>query len=213
MDLFQSFIIAIFFVILFKLQRELFSHVYFAASDIVFGFESAPTKKAVLIRLFILLAYGNVLCILIDSHNNIILGMTFGSFLIVWPVFLNEENIDNRVFDKRILLKSMLVLFVFITYLATKLSIISHNIGTELLNFYLQDFDLKRLVNLIGDAFLWTIFLTIFGYLSSFIKRKLNERISMPPLDSRNDEYPSDPTAEVAASTDGDYSEEGKSNA
>lgn len=44
-ELFQSFIIAIVFIFLFKLHRELFPHGYFVTGDILSEIEYAPTKN------------------------------------------------------------------------------------------------------------------------------------------------------------------------
>lgn len=99
--------------------------------------------------------------------------------MIVWPVFLSDENIDGRLLEKKFVLRSLLALFILITFLTAKLSIVTFNIGSEVASIYLQDFNKERLIRLIGDSLLWTVLMLVLEYIYSYIRNVLNKKLTI----------------------------------
>lgn len=178
-DLFYSFLIAIFFIMLFKLHKELFSVVYFSMSDILSDItHRSPTRKAVLIRFVMILSYGVILRVFLIDQKNITLGMTLGAALIVWPVFLSDENIIEELRDKKLLLRFMLFLFIIITFVTSKIAINIFDLGYEVTSIYIKDLDKKRIVDMTGDTIISTVLLWLLGMMYSRFKKILNGKVS-----------------------------------
>lgn len=74
-----------------------------------------PSKQSLLIRFIIILIFGVIANFFVKDPKIIVFGMTLGSFLIVWPLFLSDENISWRYLEKKLVLRSLLALFVSIT--------------------------------------------------------------------------------------------------
>lgn len=175
-ELFLSSIIAVAFIYLFKLHRELFNENYWATSDILSDIDQAPSLKSVVIRFLIIIIFGIILNFFV-LPKIIILGMTLGSFLIVWPVFLSDENITEELLERKLVLRTLLVLFVVITSLTAKLSIVLFNLLNEAVNIYLQDFHFKNLINLIGDSFIWTLSLILLRFFITYLRKNLTRKV------------------------------------
>ncbi|MDO6448996.1 hypothetical protein [Oceanobacillus profundus] len=178
-ELFLSFVIAVVFIFIFKLHRELFNESYWATSDILSDIDQAPSLKSVLVRFFIILIFGIILNFFV-LPKIIILGMTLGSFLIVWPVFLSDENIIEELLEQKLVLRTLLVLLVVITYVTAKLSIVLFNLLNEAVNIYLQDFHYERLVNLIGDSLIWALLIVLLRNLITYMSKKLTRKVTFP---------------------------------
>lgn len=181
-DLFVSFCIAIVLIFLFKLQRELSPRTYFSMSDIINGVESSPTRMDVIIRILIIFTLGIVCNFFVDDPNIIVLGLTMGSFLIVWPAFLNEENINPRVINKKFLLYTLLILFVLSTFFISKLSIFAYNLGNEIFKIYIHEYSITRLITVVIDNLLWMLFTFVIAPLIKAIRKNLDKEIN--PIDN-----------------------------
>ena len=182
-----SFIISIAFIYIFKLQRKLFNQSYWATSDILSDvIDDAPTLKLILIRFLIILSFGISLNFFV-LPKIIILGMTLGAFLIVWPVFLNDENIIEELRDKKLEYRTLLALFVAITYVIAKFSIALFNLLNESVHTYLQGFSYERIVNLIGDSLLWAIILILLRYITNYIKNNISTKVTISPYSFRSE--------------------------
>lgn len=175
-ELLHSFIIAIGFIFLLKLHREIFPKSYFASSNLISDIEVAPSLRSVVIRFLLILLYGVILNVFIRA-DVVILGITLGSFLIVWPIFLSDENVEKRLLEKKLLLRSLLVLFIATTYITAKLSVIFYNLGNEFIHIYLQNYNKEKILILIGDSLIWTGFALFLNYIYSHIRKVLNRKL------------------------------------
>ena len=91
-DLILIFIVAILFVVMFRLQRRFFSKKYYELSRRVFG--KGITIRMMLIRLLMIFIFSYIVYWLTESSSIVITGVLLGSFLIVWPVLLNPSTFD-----------------------------------------------------------------------------------------------------------------------
>lgn len=86
------FIVAILFVVMFRLQRKFFSSIYYSLSRRVFG--NGITIRMMLIRTIMVLVYSFIVFVITENEGVTIIGVGLGSFLIVWPVLLNPSSFD-----------------------------------------------------------------------------------------------------------------------
>lgn len=91
-DLYLIFIVAILFVVMFRVQRRFFSKNYYELSRRVFG--RGITIRMMLIRLLMVFIFSYGVYWLTDSASVVIVGVLLGSFLIVWPILLNPSTFD-----------------------------------------------------------------------------------------------------------------------
>ncbi len=91
-DLMLIFIVAILFVVMFRLQRRFFSKKYYELSRRVFG--KGITIRMMLIRLLMIFIFSYIVYWLTESSSIVIIGVLLGSFLIVWPILLNPSTFD-----------------------------------------------------------------------------------------------------------------------
>lgn len=183
-ELFYSFIIAIGLIFLFKLQRELSPRTYFSMSDIIYGINSIPTRMDIIIRVFIILVYGTSLNFIFQNSNVILFGLTLGSFLIVWPAFLSDQNIHYSVLDKKLLVYTLLTIFVVLTYLIAKMSLLIYNVIIQIFDIYLENYNLEKVILTILDNFIWMVFIMIIGAVIGPIRKVLAKSIT--PFEDKN---------------------------
>jgi len=176
-DLALAFGISLLFIIVFKIHREILPGQYFSMSEIIYGFQLMPTKLAVVIRVLIIFIFGLVLSAINLEPKIILLGLTLGSFLIVWPGFLSEENIDERVIDKKTTLYSLFILFILSTLMIAKLSIVGYSLGEELITMYIHSFNKDRIIALVGDFIVTSLILLFLGYLIVYIRKYLSTKL------------------------------------
>lgn len=179
-ELFLTFVIAIAFIYIFKLHKELFPGSYWATSDIISETIDPPSQKSIIIRFLMILLFG-IISNFFFIPKIIIFGITLGSFLIVWPIFLSDENIEPDIREHKLLLRTFLAVFVFASYVTANLSIVIFNICGEIINIYLQELNSDRIINLIADSLIWTVFIIIFKFLSSYIRKSLDNKVSISP--------------------------------
>lgn len=167
---------------MFKIQKKLTPDKYFSFSDIIYGMDFIPTRLAALIRVLLIYLLGLVSIFFFKDTKVVLIGLTFGSFLIVWPGFLDPINVDPRVVNKKFTLYSMFVFFVLSTYFITKLSIISFDIIEEFLSIYLRSFDnTERIITLFGDFIFTSTLALLIGYFLALSKKQLNKEIILKP--------------------------------
>lgn len=195
-DLLVSLGVAVGLIFLFKLQRELSPRTYFSMSDIIYGINSSPTRMDVVIRVMIIFIAGIICNFFIDNPNVIILGLTLGSFLIVWPAFLSEKNIHPSVIEKKLLVYTLLSLLVITTFLISKLSILVYNFGGIVYKTYIQVYSFELLiVDLVNNLF-WMLLTLAMGIPIKLLKNYLNKEIN---LSSTRYLFEEDSDSEVAA--------------
>src|SRR5690625_4781159 len=168
-ELGQSFLISIALIYSLKLQREIFPRSYFAIGDIIKGFQYAPTVKATLLRITIIFIVGLAGSYLFNEPKIIIFGLTLGSFLIVWPGFVNEENINIRLIDKKFLLYTVFTLFIVITYSVANFSVIFYNFSQDFLFIYLRGLQKERLIAIILDGLIWLAIIGVVNFVASYL--------------------------------------------
>jgi len=174
-ELFFSFIVAIIFIFIFKLQKEIFNESYWATSDILSGIEKAPTFKTFFIRFLIILVFAIVLNYFI-SPKIIVFGLTLGSFLIVWPLFLNNNDIPEELLENKLTLRLLLLLFVLTTYGIAKLSNIIFILLSGAIDIYTHGVSYERIVNSIGDSVIWLTVVFILNSVRSYLNRFLSRK-------------------------------------
>lgn len=91
-DLTFMFLIAIGFVLMFRIQRNLFPKKYYELSRRVFG--RGITRRMRIIRTILIFAYSILTFYVIKDDTLTILTISLGSFLIVWPAILNPYLFD-----------------------------------------------------------------------------------------------------------------------
>ena len=178
-DLIICFLVAIVLIIIFKLQRELTPSRYFSTGDIFEEIENSTSFKEIFLRFIIILSYGIILSYFISSQKIIILGMTFGSFLAVWPAFLSDSNIDERLLEKKLALRTFLFLHILLTFLLENLATFLYDLGKYIIFIYFGNFDIHRIIMLIGDSILWMILVMVVTFIYSKLKNILNKKIKI----------------------------------
>ncbi|CAM4239263.1 hypothetical protein [Lacicoccus alkaliphilus] len=188
LDILVCFLIGIGLIFLFKLQREISPGTYFATSGILSEIEDEqPDRRAILIRICIIILYGVALGFFIDSSELIVYGMTLGTFLIVWPVFINDENIKPKFLKHKFLLRAFLLVFILITFFSAKLSVIIYNLVQEIAWVYFNNFDSERMIGIIGDSLFWLILVIGFRWFYNYIQNRLSEKVSFTQSQDYNE--------------------------
>lgn len=90
LELVFVFIIAILFVILFKIQKKIFPQNYFSSSQVIL--DKNVTYKMLVVRYLLILFFSFAFNLIIENRSIIAIGVFLGSFLIIWPTLLNPSE-------------------------------------------------------------------------------------------------------------------------
>ena len=137
MDFITIIIIALVYVLAFKILETFFSNAYFSVSQLLMGFGSGIRWNKIAIRVTITLLMSLALLIFLQNPLVVIIGIGFGSFLIVWPVFLSEGNIEDALREHKNLYRLTLLIFVVVNIIISFLSILIYELLQDIQNLAL----------------------------------------------------------------------------
>lgn len=147
-------IVGALFFLLFKAQQKIFPQHYFASSQLVVGVPI--TYRMILIRIFLTFLFGILTFLVVQKEKVILLGVLFGSFLIVWPALSAPYKVYAYIETKQIP-KIILSHFIFVI---TSVGIVK----AAIISFpYITDVSIEKIKDFPGDAFIWLI-IVLFGY-------------------------------------------------
>lgn len=112
-DLLIIFIVSILFVLVFRIQRNMFPTNYFANSDLVLN--SFVTYRMLSIRYIIIFFFGLASYFLVNNTSTVVVGTFLGSFLIIWPTLLSPFKAYVGIVKKNDIIFIYLQHLVFVT--------------------------------------------------------------------------------------------------
>lgn len=142
MNFIIEFFLALFFILLFRVQQIFYPSLYFAFSDPFVRNESIGLKKW-FFRLYIIIIYNVLSYLILDPFYQpnellslIIIGSFLGAFLILWPVIFQPkmnlvEGLSNKSY---FLLYCIYISFLFFTIVVSFFSINTMNLFLKDLN-------------------------------------------------------------------------------
>lgn len=124
LDLLLIFITSLVFVVMFRLQRNLFPTNYFANSQIIL--DTVVTYRMILVRYIFIFIFGLFSYLITKNAPVILIGTFLGAFLIVWPTILapSEVYIDVIKSRDKILIYTMHTMFIITSIIVVYLSTI-----------------------------------------------------------------------------------------
>ncbi|MBF0753039.1 hypothetical protein E4T89_02050 [Jeotgalicoccus nanhaiensis] len=166
MDFVNTIIIALVYVVTFKIQKVFFSNAYFSVSQLLTEFESGIRWNRIVIRVIITLLMSIIFLFIVQNPLVVIIGIGLGSVLIVWPAFLSEGNIDYALQEHKNLYRLTLLVFVVVNIIISVLSILIYELLQDIKN-------LTLLYSVLGQ-----IVLALFSqWLYIYLSKKLNSRV------------------------------------
>lgn len=166
MDFITIIIIALVYIVTFKIQRIFFADKYFSVSQLLTEFEAGVRWNRIVIRVIITLLMSLIILFIIQNTLVVIMGIGLGSILIVWPVFLSEGNIDQKLQEHKDLYRLTLVIFVIVNVIISLLSVRIYELMQDTHNINL-------LYSMLGQ-----IVLALFSqWLYVYLSEKLNNKV------------------------------------
>lgn len=173
-DLLIILIISLCFVFLFKLQKKVLYPKYFTNSELVTG--SNVTYKMLLARFIITFLFGLLTYTIVKNQSVILIGTFLGSFLIVWPVFLNPVQTYSFPYsDILIQKKDEKIIFIihFLFIITSVLTVYTATILTPEIINYTWNNRIELLLNFLFSLFLITFFTSAESYSSKLLDKKI----------------------------------------
>lgn len=148
-DLLISFLVSIGFVIIFKIQKAAFPHIYYSASELFLS--KSITYKQVVIRMIIIFVYSSLLHMILTPEN-IVLGVLVGALLITWPAFLHPTEMMWGY--HYLTYKEKLIYFLFL---------LSFIIISPLLAYVGLNVNFEDLINKVIDSWIFGLIILMSG--------------------------------------------------
>jgi hypothetical protein len=169
-DLLVIVLISFIYVATFRIQKIISPSDYFGFQEIVYGVRKSIRPISIVIKFAVILFYSSLCFMAIKNGPNIIVGVTLGSFLIVWPNIMNPYNLDPKLVRKKMILYIWYIIFIissgFIAHLGVLIILLLKNFISS------NSINIMRLI-------LESIIVAVLGWLLKYISKYLNKEISI----------------------------------
>lgn len=176
-DLIILLIISFIYVIIFRIQAKVDPANYFGFGELFYGLRVSIKPLHFCIKAIIIFLFSIISFLTIKNDILVMLGIGVGSFLLVWPGMLYDQNLHYKFKNRKKIVIIIYFIFIFLSIVISWLGIITLSYLKPMTIEYVKSFNfVSRLFAFIMDGLLFALLSKILFSMFKILKKDINLR-------------------------------------